>query len=409
LELYESENTTNKHAELLHEDDDEKVDYEAETIGVVLAVPPSQRPLTEYSPERKIPIDSNETRPLVPPKRPCVNFSKFGNCRFGENCRYSHLQAPRKRQSSRIKLSNLPPNLMNPEALNAEMIQYGSVLDMSIYPERGEAAVQFVNFEDAERAVKEVNDNSSEDSKGIVAELETQKPPHHKAPYQPQPQRNTDNRDKLQSLIQLQKQQQTLLETNLSSQQALLNILQGPTISSEERIEVIGGLKRIQDSVVSIQEMLKRTTELVIETASSTHTTNSFSTKPPQLHKRLPQQYPSQSHNINNVRGANIHKWTSKSASYANNNTNALRASSNNTLDLRSTTLKLAPLKDAKLTDIHALQRHFSPYGPIQSLIITEEGQSAIVKYQKFSDAQRALQNAGKDFGSNVDFSFVKP
>ena len=207
------------------------------------------------------------------------------------------------------------------------------------------------------------------------------------------------------------------------SQQSLLTHLQNTSILKEEREELMAALIKIQESLMGIQEMLKRTTELVMETASSVttdavkeeqrtngHVTREFAKGGQFDNKRtLHLSYNDRKAQIQSrpQYQSNLHY---NNYSYnANNNSRQYSQGTSHTLDLRPVTLKLGPLKETQLNDIHALQRHFSPYGPIQSLIINpEEGGVAVVKYQRHSDALRALEKAGKDLGSGVEFGFIK-
>ena len=376
-----------------------EVDYEDDgkddevVTSATLRLP--QRVLREYSPER-----GNRSTAVVSKPRPaCTNFIKKGYCKFGDECRYAHIQRINHSNSmpSRIKLSNLPPGLLNPTEITAVMSKYGNVTGVTVYPEKGEASVQFVRGEEAQKAY---NDFVYDEEDGIVIEIESNKEHGrntgnqvHSPLANASPHPSTSSQDiKLQSLLSLQKRQQSILESNLSVQQNLLNTLQNPALSEVERLKSLEMLKSIQGSVMGIQEMLKKTTELVIEAVRPGQSVrphyNGKQGYQYQPYQRAQPQRPQKQYPP-----VNSYKYNATSAS---------------SLDLRPTTLKLTPLPASKLTDIRSLQRHFSPYGLIQSLIITDQGQSATIKYQKHGDAVKALENAGKDFDAeSVNFSFI--
>ena len=433
-----------------------ELDYEENSSVEAVSKAPPMRQLREYSPERR--------SDFIAVKKPCTYFSKSGNCRFGDECRFAHIlsQTRRRNVSSRVKLINLPASELNPTNLTSILSKYGSVINVTIYPEKSEALVQFATGEEASKAVEgAVNDFNEE---GVVIELETLRqtpsvPNSFKSainrtlkPHQTQPTHAPDvtDDDKLQSLIALQKQQQSLLETNLSTQQTLLTHLQSPNISESERTELLGSLGKIQESVMGVQEMLKKTTELVVETASKSKSKplaqkhigaagvgyNGGSHVQVQRPFRPQMNYnarPSFGNNtfipgrpgnnaasFNNIRPAtsfnnNIRPATSynnnfRPATSFNNNFRPVnntfipgRPQSSHTLDLRPTTLKLLSLKSTNFSNIHDLQRHFSPYGNIQSLIITDNGESAVIKYQKHGDAVKAMDKFGKEDGMDIE------
>ena len=60
---------------------------------------------------------------------------------------------------------------------------------------------------------------------------------------------------------------------------------------------------------------------------------------------------------------------------------------------------------------MRSLQTRFSPYGLIQSLILVDGGQTAIIKYQKHGDAVKAFEGSRKEFEGidSLEFSVVKP
>ena len=375
-------------------DSEVEVDYEDDGEGdervTTTELRPPQRVLREYSPERRdqsivAPKDPNQSRST------CTNFIKRGQCRFGENCRYAHIQRfnPSNSIPSRIKLSNLPITLLNPTDLTKVMSKYGNVTGATVYPEKGEASVQFSKGEEAQKAFNDFEYHEE----GIIIELDKAKKDHDNSfKNNRNPTTPSTNDLKLQSLLNLQKRQQSILESNFTVQKSLLTTLQNPSLTETERLESLSTLKSIQESVMGVQEMLKKTTELVIESAKSVERTDRQRYSNRQAQTYPPYQKPLRSQ-----------KPQHSQYKYAASAPNA------HSLDLRPTTLKLTPLPAAKLTDIHSLQRHFSPYGLIQSLIITEQGQSAVIKYQKHSDAARALENASKSFDKDtVEFSFIK-
>lgn len=413
-----------------------EVDYEDNSSAeTVLDKAPLLRQLREYSPERW----GSEQSPSASSanKKPCSNFSKKGFCRFGDECRFAHinLQARRRTVSSRVKLMNLPNyELLNPAVLTQIMSKYGSVINLTIYPEKSEAMIQFASGEEASRAVKEgINDFEG----NVVIESETIRQPGSVSdgfkaainrtlkPQFPQHQHSHPvpfSNEKLKSLIALQKQQQTLLETNLFTQKTLLNHLQSPTISAVERTELLGSLSQIQENVMGVQEMLKRTTELVVEAASKSskpsshaysqhHNNNNNSYHHHQQANTRP--FRPQSNYTARPFGNNTYipgKPGSSGSSYNNvylpGRPQVInRPPGSNTLDLRPTTLKLSSLKSTSLINIHDLQRHFTPYGQIQSLIMTDNGESALIKYQKHGDAQKALEKGSKE---GMEIEFVK-
>lgn len=431
-----------------------EVDYEENSSSEVISKAPLMRQLREYSPERR----SEPTQ-----KKPCTNFSKNGICRFGDECRYAHIapQPRRRNVSSRVKLMNLSSSEAHPEALSRIMSSYGSVISATVYPEKGEAVVQFATGEEASKAVEgAVNDFESE---GVVIELETTRPatnvfrqninrtlksnPPVVHQHHPEP-----KDEKLRSLLALQKQQQTLLETNLSTQRSLLSHLQSPSKNAAERAELIASLGKIQESVMGVQEMLKRTTELVIEAAgkqqvhhshqshqshshqSYNHQGHSHQGHNHQIYNQGHNQSYSHQNNYNQGHGHQRplpfrpkpvnHKFGNSTfvpgrpASHSHNPSTSYNktyvpgrpqstTSTSHSLDLRPTTLKLSSLKSTPLGNIHDLQRHFSPYGPIQSLIIMDNGEAALIKYQKHGDAQKALEKSGKE--GEMDIEFIKP
>lgn len=382
-----------------------EVDYEESSEeSMSISVPQIQRPLREYSPER---------RAAVVEKRPCTNFVKYGNCRFGDNCRFAHTNsnmnsARRRHVSTSVKLSNLPVSVLNPTALIDVMSKYGNVINVTVYPEKGEALVQFALGEEALKAVEgAVNDFESE---GVVVELEMAKQPGRTTTHSQST--KSDDSTQLKFLLNLQTQQQSLLEANLSTQTSLLTSLQNAP--SEE---LMGTLKKVQESGKGLEEMLKRTGELIDkiikgESKEIINKKRPFNQPPQQqynYHKQTKPQYQAR---------PNVNKWPLQQSSTPYNNTYRPNNNSStstytvrpNSLDLRPTTLKLSPLPATNLTDIHALQRQFSPFGPLQSLIITEAGRSAVIKYQKHADAMKAFERVGKEFEGveGIEFEFVK-
>lgn len=376
--------------------DDPVVDYEDEDDGnlVIPLLRPPQRALREYSPERR---DHPPPAPAPAKPRPaCTNYLKRGTCRYGDNCRYAHIQRvnPSVSTPSRVKLSNLPLVMLNPAEITEVMSKYGHVTGATVYPERAEAKVQFAR---GEEALKAFNEFVYDGEEGIIIEIESNKTDSSRNEFNRENFRNnkayshnqygSSAQDvKLQALLSLQQRQQSILETNLSVQQSLLATLQNPVVSEAERIESLATLKSIQDGVVIGQEMLRRTTELVVAAAKERERPND---------------------RFNNVRHGfnNVNQKPQRHTAYPSHKYNAPPTYS---LDLRPTTLKLTPLPN--LTDIHALKRHFSPYGPLQSLIITEQGQSALIKYQRHDDAVKALKDAGKSFegDGSIELSFIK-
>lgn len=418
----ESENKPNE----LSNDDEEEVDYEEEvsieTVSVVPSVIKPQRILREYSPERRTEHQHQQKSSSRTQKQPCTNFIKYGNCRFGDNCRYSHLNDqsqiinnPRRRNvSSRVKISKIPISILNPASITEIMKVYGSVVGVTVYPEKCEALVQFTTGDEASSAVEgAVNDFENDN---VIIELERSRPPVENN-------KSSISNDKLQSLISLQKQQQSLLETNLSSQQTLLTHLQSPSLSSEEKAELLGTLKRVQESVMGLQEMVKRTTELVAEAAASGR-------KQPEKRQKSFERVsfrknPSYSSHTQNLSYNNNPSYTqnpnynhtpifSNNPTFFNSKFNQSNAPQNkfpkNSLDLRPTTLKLNPLNKTVYHDIRSLQSRFSPYGMIQSLILSEGGQTALIKYQKHGDALKAQNSVGKEFEGieDIEFDFIK-
>lgn len=371
-----------------------------------------QRALREYSPER---------RDQPPKPRPaCTNFLKRGTCRYGDTCRYAHIQRvnPSISTPSRIKLSNLPLVLLNPADITAVMSKYGHVTGATVYPEKTEASVQFSR---GEEALKAFNEFVYDGEERIVIEIESNKAPN----FNNSNSYNNNNYNtsfsnknafvhthpttqdaKLQALLNLQSRQQSLLESNLAVQQSLLTTLQNPVLSEAERIESLATLRGIQEGVMGMQEMLKKTTALVarsIESASNNGLNHSYQKHQMQMSQK--QYPPTNSYNVSFTKPYSPATYNSSSTKQYSPTT----PSSSRSLDLRPTTLKLSPLPASNLTDIHALQRHFSPYGPLQSLIITEQGQSAVIKYQKHDDAVKALREAGKSFDGqrSIEFSFI--
>jgi hypothetical protein len=416
-----------------------EVDYEESSGTDAVSKLPLTRQLREYSPERRISEQSSTF--TTNNKKPCSIFSKKGFCRFGDECRFAHI-APQQRHgspSSRLKITNLSnTDLLNPEYLTNIMSKYGSVINLTVYPEKSEALVQFASGEEASRAVEGSSDDFdgnvlvklenvrqvatvSSGFKAAVSRtlkpqfLQQQQQRHQQHQYHHQRQSPVSN-EKLQSLITLQKQQQTLLETNLSTQQTLLNHLQSPNISAAERVELLSSLNKIQDSVMGVQEMLKRTTELVVESAGKTlaskpafnghnnnNNNNNYNNNSNTFHHHIHQNHQKAYTSNYNTRAFAFGNNTYIPGKSPANSTN-YNPRRPNTLDLRPTTLKLASLKSTSLTSIHDLQRHFTPYGQIQSLIIADNGESAIIKYQKHGDAQKAFEKVSKEEGMLIEF-----
>lgn len=396
--------------------EDEEVDYEEEESIEAVTLPSAgpKRLLREYSPERRSepPKSASESTPSS--SRMCVNFSRFGSCRFGDNCRYSHYSNPtvnlrRRNVSSRVKLSNLPPSMLSPAAITEIMKNYGSVVSVTVYPERGEALVQYSSGEEASAALEGAIEDFKSDE--VVIELETMNSYNNTK-------KNTMNRrpsfDKLQTLINLQKQQQSLLESNLSSQQSLLTHLANPALSTEDRTELLSTLKRVQESVTAMQEMLKRTTELVVQAAANDKPTPRATNTITMNLKRNNNVF-SNNTNYTNYSNSNSFKKTFNNATSYSNPTSYHPQSFNvnthkNSLDLRPTTLKLGPLSLTDCPDIRSLQARFSPYGLIQSLILVDGGQTALIKYQKHTDAQKAFEAKKREFEEidGLEFIFIK-
>ena len=432
-----------------------EIDYEEEEspepmIISAPALPQRQRILREYSPERRSSPPPSKDEVIT--KQPCTNFGKYGNCRFGDNCRYAHIIVPpaqrRRNVSSRVKLSNLPPSQVSPAVLTEIMKKYGSVVSVTVYPEKGEGIVQYASGEEASLAIEgAINDFEADDR--VIIELETitvnnfNSKHTHPTP-QIQQQRHQPQNVKLQSLISLQKQQQSLLESNLSSQQSLLNLLANPSTLSEEKVELMDTLRKVQSSVMVIQELLKRTTELVLEAASANNERKSIVNEKKLAYERAPfdkrvsYHYP-QNYNYNNNSNSNSYipahhntyapvprgynnvyiphpgSYNISSGGYNNNTYSPATAKPNltnkNSLDFRPTTLKLGPLNLTSCPDMRSLQTRFSPYGLIQSLILVDGGQTAIIKYQKHGDAVKAFEGSRKEFEGidSLEFSVVKP
>ena len=164
----------------------------------------------------------------------------------------------------------------------------------------------------------------------------------HKSPLSPVTVTNV----KLQSLLDLQKKQQSILESNLAVQQSPLSTLQNPSLSEAERLESLSTLKSIQEGVMGVQEMLKKTTEMIIEAAN----TPAYQNKPvyQTMYQNIPKNKPmNPGHNKYNVqkpiRPQKQHQQQQYSQVNYNTKYTASSTSNSHSLDLRPTTLKLSP------------------------------------------------------------------
>ena len=302
------------------------------------------RRLREYSPDRagspekrgKVFSDAQESKAKIP----CANFQKFGKCRFGDACHFAHLP-PR---TSRVRLEALPAELQNPEALVLEFKKFGSIL--AVHVEAATATIQFSSPDEAEAAL-----NCPLIVEPIKASL-LQKERKQSLPVK--------SRSTLPELEELQKKQQALLARCIADQKTLFADLEKEDLDEETKATKLEALSKLSSTCASVQQMLKSTTEMILEAKAATQERRPA---PPPIRKP-----------VKPFKTAPAHASRS--------------------LDLRPSTLRLSDLSAfGPARDIHALQRFFAPFGSILSLKFVDSGEAAVVKYERHADAKKAYES----------------
>lgn len=353
------------------EEEEIEVDFEEdETVGSgsergrpssVLA---AGRKLREYSPERAEQSGSSSKKSFSDAleeraKIPCSNFQRFGKCRFGDACHYAHVP-PR---SSRLRLESLPSELQSPETLVQQLKPFGSIL--AVHMEAASAAtIQFSTADEAEAAL-----NSGIFPESVQVSLVQRKPPQHQQQSKPQ-QRST-----LPELYELQKKQQALLTRCIADQKTLLTELDAEGLDDEVKAAKMEALSKLSQTCTSVQQMLKSTAEMILEAKTQQQQAVVAEQRRPAPLPRRPAKY---------------HHQPYKTA--------APVVHANRSLDLRPSTLRLTDLSVVGETrDIHAMQRFFSPFGSILSLKFVDNGEAALVKYERHADAKRAFESINNE------------
>lgn len=329
------------------EDDAEEADEERGR-SVLTA---QTRQLREYSPER--PETNESTGSSTTPKRPCFAFQKYGKCRFGDACHFAHVARPAPR-TCRILIENLPADLQVPEVLVQRVKSAGSVVAIHVEPEKASATVQFGSADEAEAAV-----SSSLFSEPVKVSLLQRE-------RKPKPERQIREKSNLPALLELQKKQQALLARCIADQKKILEEIEAGTLGEAEQTERLATLTKLQGTCASVQQMLKSTTQMILEEKEKNPST--LLTKPKYPRAPLPQ--------------TRLPKMAPASRS----------------LDLRPTELRLAALEEPLQKDIHALQRLFAPFGSILSLKFADGGSAAVIKYQRHEDAKKALESCKEKY-----------
>ncbi|TEB15127.1 hypothetical protein C9890_0631 [Perkinsus sp. BL_2016] len=377
-----------------------EIDYEEEEspepmIISAPALPQRQRILREYSPERRSPPPPSKDEVIT--KQQCTNFGKYGNCRFGDNCRYAHIIVPpaqrRRNVSSRVKLSNLPPSQVSPAVLTEIMKKYGSVVSVTVYPEKGEGIVQYASGEEASLAIEgAVNDFEADDR--VVIELETITFTKTAAiPFRKQPIFPAIPPEPFSKPVHALRRKKAASADN-------------------ERKSIVNEKKLAYERAPFDKRVNYHYPQNYNYNNNNNSNSNSNSYIPAHHNHNTYAPVP---RGYNNVYIPHSGSYNISSGGYNNNTYSPATARPNltnkNSLDLRPTTLKLGPLNLTSCPDMRSLQTRFSPYGLIQSLILVDGGQTAIIKYQKHGDAVKAFEGSRKEFEGidSLEFSVVKP
>ncbi len=306
------------------------------------------RKLREYSPDRdnsekrgKVFSDAQEAKAKVP----CGNFQRFGKCRFGEACHYAHVP-PR---SSRLRLESLSTELQSPEALVREFKPFGSIV--AVHVESTSATIQFSSPDEAEAAL--TCSIIVEPIKASLLQKERKQPP-------------VKTRSSLPELLTLQKKQQDLLTRCIADQKVLFAELEKEDVNEEAKAGHMETLSKLSKTCTMVSQMLKSTTEMILEAKTTTPVNQERRPAPP---PRRPLNKFAQPFKPPTAHG-------------------------NRSLDLRPSTLRLSDLNSVGPSpDIHALQRFFAPFGSILSLKMVDGGEAAVVKYERHADAKKAYES----------------
>ena len=369
------------------------------------------------------------------PPRICHQFLSRGSCDRGSSCRYEHPASPlnfipplinphdaaliaaavanggvipfnprshnvdRRRRgyhhhqfstsrptlsSTRLILDKIPPDCCNVAKINEYFGKFGNLVNLSVQADQNRALLQYEKPEEAlaafrspevifdNRFVKlfwDANDTGaavrprSWNAEGASKLQEVKAIPH----VQPQDEQHLRKQEVLRSMHEFQRQKQDLLQKYIQQQKDLLQRLEAGNLDDTARQELLTSLKSIDSVIGSIQVSIQAKPTATAESSSNntaiTQTSAPILRGGPGFYRSYQQQQaPFKPRPIQSYR-----------------------------LDLRPTSLCLKPIPAQVGRDLGSLRKFFEPYGEIRTLVLGEDGQSAIVTYANRHLAEKVL------------------
>ena len=291
------------------------------------------------------------------------------------------------RSDTRLVVDRIPYEHCSISAINDYFQKFGSLVNVTVNPEQRRARIQYSTTDEAMKAYhssEAIFDNRfvklywDREGEAIPEPTKGELPPKHVSADQSQPPSlhstiqiaSAKRKEALNTMLQLQRQQQELLTRYIDQQKELMSRLESGSVADEDKTEMMESLKNVDALIISMRESMQTVEAKLTEMQNPERSTSESASANSPISKPILRGGPS-------ARGTRGGRGGRPADSYK--------------LDMRPTSLLIRPIPMSVGRDINSLRRFFEPYGQIKGINVVEDSNAAIVQYQHRHEAEQVL------------------